>query len=207
MVPPWRTVSPRTRSVDSSRSRSTPDRSDSAATMRGARHAELSSDWPREVTNQFADRGRFDIATYGLRVAAETVAVVSYGLYYLKSSDAVLARQRSGDSVYVSRDGVSPKLRLSIPLHGREAGPFVLEVDFPRTVIGLKVTTRMIARLRAINCANGVEPYYRSRRPVAVLPRGVLSSQFRTTNTPLPTRRCRHGRFSVGIADRVGSRI
>ena len=207
MVPPRRTVGPRIRSVDDSRSRSTPDRSDSAATMRGARHAELSSDRPRAVTNQFADRGRFDIAIYDLRVAAGTAPVVSYRLHYLKSSDAVLARQRSGDGVYVSRDGVSPKLRLSEPPHGREAGPFVLKVDFPRTVIGLKVTARMIARLRAINCANGVEPYYRSRPPVAVLPRGVLSSRFQTTNTPLPTRRCRHGRFSIGTADRVRSRI
>ena len=106
--------------------------------MRGARHAELSSDRPREVTNQFADRSRFDIATYDLRVADGTVAVVSYVLHYLKSSDAVLARQRSGDGVYVSRDGVSPKLRLSEPPHGREAGPFVLEVDFLRTVIGFE---------------------------------------------------------------------
>ena len=194
MVPPRRTIGLRTRSVDNSRSRSTPDRSDSAATMRGARHAELLFDRLREVTNQFADRSRFDIPTYGLRVAAETV-VVSYRLHYPKSSDAVLARRRSGDGVYVSRDGVSPKLRPSEPPHGREASPFVLGMDFPRTVIGLKVTTRTVARLRAIDCANGVEPYYRSRPPVAVLSRGALSSRFRTTNTPLLIRRCRHGIF------------
>ena len=185
MVPPRRTVVPRNRSVGNSRRRSTPDRSDSAATMRGARHAELSSDWPREVTNQFADRSKFDIATYGLRVAAGTVAVVSYGLHYLKSSDAVLARQRSGDGVYMSRDGVSPKLRLSEPLHGREAGPFVLEVDFPRTAIGFESHD-------PYDCTTPCDRLYKRRRtllqvltPVAVLPRGALSSRLQTTNTPL----------------------
>ena len=204
MVPPRRTVVPRTRSVDNSRRRSTLDRSDSAATMRGARHAELSSDRPRKVTNQFADRNRFDIATYGLRVAAGTVAVVSYRLHHLQSSDAVLAeRGRCPRVARRSQPGIAPVQ----PLHGREAGPFVLEVDFPRTVIGFESHDTYDRTAPCDRLCKRRRTLPQVPTGLAVLPHDAFSSRLQTTNTLLPVRRCRHGRFSIGTAGRVGSRI